>query len=486
MRRFFTLLESTFKIHGYQVALDAALEGRSGTVYTAPLLAEKEGHALILDARLAGELVDAAAVADVQDVVADTGADVGLLCHLEEAAPDAHAGNEGSVVLWNRETLVRLLGEAALSEAVGTAPAPLDLAASPQDGALLAESVEDLLPDAFRSDGLTERLRHAVDQNLPPEPPQPEETVAVEPVFRVGTEVSRPEGEPDEPEDDAHADVPIAPVDQEAPVTHTPARAPEAAPDTHAPAPSTQATPAPGPAQEAAAPASAQPTAPTAPPQAPSQEPSSAAPPAPAAAPAGPSIPAFRHPLLPVLLPLEDAVRRCKDRLFRHSRSELLVHPVYLFDYECDLLSEGSLRYETERGRVQVDATRPVALEVDPLYVDPEVPTRLVPADGLGFAERQVRIEEDNAQHLAVEWIAKQHTRLVEVQVTDEDQSFAYSEKRRVQPRPEHVRLTLKGVFHRPVWRIIGVNGSIDVDAMTGQQVDENLRNPNPDVLMMD
>jgi len=454
MGRFFALMEATFRTHGYEVCLDAALEGRSGTVYKVPLLAEKDGQAILVDARLAEEIVDASAVDDVQEVVRDTGADLGVVCHIEEASPDAHAGNGGSVVLWGRDVLSRLVGEAALAEATGIAPGALPLEDADGPEPLLAESIDDLLPDAFRSDDLTGRLRNAVEAGLAAQ------------------------------EDTAAAGAPCVLEGQEAPTTF--ARDVE---DLLAGAASGEGTPLP---QEepvlslpvAREPSEADPPGPTVPDgPAPTETAASAPAPEPAAA---PGLPAFEHPLLPVLVPLEDALRRTKDRLFRHARTELILHPVYLIDYECDLLTEGSLRYETERGRIQVDGTRPDVGAVDPLYIDPDVPSRLDGLDGLGFAERRLRIEEASAQRLAMEWIATQHTRLVEVQVQDEDQSFAYTEKRKVQPRPEHIRLELKGVYHRPVWRVVGVNGFIDLDAMAGHQVDENLRNPNPDVLMMD
>jgi hypothetical protein len=156
MDRLVQSLARLFSAHGHTVTEDAALEGRSGTIYTAPLLAEQDGHAVVIDLRGPEEIVDGAAVQELCSVIEDVGADIGVLVHLEEPAPDASAHNDGSLVLWSTATLQELLGNLAMYEACDAPLGDLPLTAPepPQATVELPASLDDLLPDAFHGEGL--------------------------------------------------------------------------------------------------------------------------------------------------------------------------------------------------------------------------------------------------------------------------------------------------------------------------------------------
>ena len=386
MRQLVERLRDAFARNGWSVSLDVELEGRSGQVHAVPLLAEWDGQAVVLDAAesttLEPEQVEAFASA-----VADTGADRGILAFAGEGDIEP----QGHVVVWDRETLVRILGELALSDEVGGA------VTLPLDGA---------------------------------EP------------------TTTPEPEPDFG-DELPAILPTAFLEPESPVAPTPTP----------PAPSPPAAAPPGPFGSllASLPAPA-PAAPT-----------PYAPVATRAAPAAAFIPyATGKPTMPVRLLEMEAAAKVADRLFGVERVELMLQPVHLFDYEVDLLREGKLSYDTTEGQLQVNASDKAARDVDPDLANPEAPTRLPAGHGHPVTERVVRVTPERALELALRFLAVKHTRMVEQRVHDSRNGIYYSERKKVEPTRDQVRLTPRGIVLRPVWRLWGGNGHVDVDANDG------------------
>lgn len=381
------VMAEALTVHGYACTRQAALEGRSGTVYTVPLLAESEEHAFILDIQTDDPL-PMAAVADMADVADDVGADAAVLCHLGTPEGPAH-----NVVLWDESETTRVIGDARLSEALGKPPAPLRLTTSE----LVAESVTELLPPAFQPD---------VDLAAM-------ETMGAEP----------------EPEEDllgGFAALAAAADDNELQM------------------------------------------------------------PDPLALPEDPTPTTFEHQLLPIRITPDEGRARLHGKLDRIDSVQMIMQPVHLLDYECDLLAEGSLRYDTVAGRVQVHGTDKAVIEVDPEAVDPQGFTKLADVPDLPGHERTLRVQDDRARQRSTDFLMEAHSRMVDVEVDDEENGFSYTEKKAVAPRPDHVRLHHLGIFHRVAWRFIGPSGHVDMDALTGETLDEVLANAHHDTMIID
>ncbi len=371
---------SALRTHGYRCTLQAALEGRSGTVYTVPLLAERDGAAVLFDVHAGDVPMDLPA--SVVDALEDVAAHHAVLCH---------TGGEPSPVpgirFWGPADLARLLGEARLAEAAGV-PATEPVVAAPE--VPVAQSVEDVLPPAFAAPEPSLDLDAFEAMDL--DAPTPAETVHA-PVF------------------------------------------PETMPAEAAPAPAAEP---------------------------------------------------FAYPLLPVLVTHAEAREQARERLFNVSHVTMVLQPVHLFDFECDLMGKGTLRYDTVGGRVQVHGTDKAVVEVDAQAADPAGFTRLADVSGFDADERTLRVGDARADELARAQLTEAHTRTVDVVVEDEEYNISYTEKTKVRPRPDHIRLQHLGVFHRVVWRVPGPNGHVDVDALTGQDVQETLATPDPDTVMLD
>ena len=401
------------RAHGYDCTVQAALEGRSGTVYTVPLLAERGGEAVVFDVH-DGDVPDdlPRSVLEVRD---DVAAQHAVLCHTgAEPAPVA------GMRFWGPADLSRLFGDALLREAAGVEVAEPEVAAPPVPVAEDAPSLGGSAPSEYPRGRPALRADH----------PEPAPVPVAESVEEVLPGAFRePEGTLDL---DVFEAMDLSALD--------------------------------GPAEEAGAPEPAEPVGEA------------------AASPAA----RFTYPVLPVLVTHAEAREQARERLFRVTHVEMVLQPVHLLDYECDLMGKGTLRYDTVRGRVQVHGTDKAVREVDPLAVDPAGFTRLADASGFPANERTLRASDGRADANARAFLTEAHTRTVDVQVDDEEHNLSYTEKVKVRPRPDHIRLQHLGVFHRVVWRVRGPNGHIDIDALTGEDVQEALQTPDPDAVVID
>ncbi len=399
------MVADALRAHGYDCTLKAALEGRSGTVYTVPMLAERQGQAVVFDVHEGDVPADLpSGIIDVRD---DVAAQHAVLCHTG-SEPQPIPG----IRFWGPRELSQLFGDALLAEATGVTIAP-PVVEAPETPTPVVQSDDALLPAAFAEPEPSLDLDLFESMELAPEAATAEETT----------------WEPESDESGFAGFGDISSLDEPVPAV-------EAAPST---------------VDDVAAGASQR----------------------------------FTYPLLPVLVTHAEAREQARERLYNVTHVDMVLQPVHLFDYECDLMGKGTLRYDTVAGRVQVHGTDKSVQEVDAQAVDPAGFTRLADATGFEGNERTLRTSDQRADEQARNALTEAHTRTVDVQVEDETYNVSYTEKTKVRPRPDHIRLQHLGVFHRVIWRVHGPNGHVDVDAVTGADVGA-LQTPDPDVIVID
>lgn len=457
-------LERLFQTHGYTTTRAAALEGRSGAVYGAPVLAETPTRVLLVERSGPETSVRRDDVQELRRVVEDTGAHMGILVALGPVEDQAVDAGRGRVCVWDRIATARFLGEADLHRVAGVPLGGLPLrtggpvADSPETR--LPGSLADMLPSAFQGDG-------AEDEEMP--------------VF--GEEGGHAT---EAPLDDATG--PTSPFDLDAfesLATGDPAPAPPDAADAAGPAgPTPPAGPAEPPEEAFGLPFAmdlqtdaGQPGTRTA---------SAGSDLTPSAPFPSPDPPATTIEALAPRIDPQQAARSVEGRLFAVDKAELVLQPVHLFDYECDLLVEGSLKYDTVRGRLEVHGTSKAVRDVDPLHLDP-AKVRPLPAGPDGPAEeRTLRVRPDRAERHVREHLLETHTREVDIETGDPDDDYSVTERKKVAPRPDQIRIEPLGVVLRPQWRLRGPNGAMLVDALDGRVLEESLKSPDPDIIMMD
>lgn len=578
MRPLAALLEELFALHGHNVTAEAALEGRTGTVYTVPILAEMDGRAIVVSGHLDGSPVPFQAVADFADTVSDVGADLGILVHTGSCPAEAAVAAGAQVVLWDRAMVVRLLGDAQVARSLDEPPTPLPLQVASAPGPIdseVATSLSELLPpsfldhtapiaesaslvgagptgvnDTWATDWDTEMVPSldALDGLASPsDAPMPVEAALVEQALAAQWGITEEVPRTPEPVEEDFGPFPPIPgkahvlpsfpaplSDAEAesmppehplslalptmvqPVNARPSRRPAAAPawqpEGAAAAPSAFGTlaasaarfapPMVAPQANASQPVPAVSHLPPAAYLPSTLPPSAPAPPMPAAptyAPVGattpvvlpasnplPPFPAARAPVLPVRFPLEDARACVRERLFSVRAVEVLLQPVHLFAYECDVLKEGSLAYDTQDGLLQVHGSDKSTLDLDADQANPNAPSLLAGGHPYAVEERVLRVTPERAQALALQHVVAKHTRSVSVRIPDHNNSLFYTEKRKVAPTQDQVRLQAKGVFFRPVWRLHGANGMVDVDANDGRILMSEVRGERTGAMLLE
>lgn len=526
IRRIASQLADLFSRHGHKAEVEATVTGRTRTSYRLPLVVRPAGSVPVLvDGDLEAAAVDDGAVLRLYLAAVDVGAKA-LYVHAGAATAAAHEAGGDRVLLWAKDDIVLLLGLTQWNEALGLPLPSLPIAAA----STTASPVPVALPLA--------PTPMAVDVAAPAEPleaplpslPVPEPAAAVVEVAEVP--------------DVAHVpDVALAPVDLPIPEALTPGAyidldvAPtepamdletgEAVEVTSLPkdAADELATAEPLQVAELAEPVdAAEPAVATGPvptwiaevlpvafkvPKQPAETLAGAESVAEPAAPTEPPLfqlpPAFREPggaggsggvalpvpegsngLLPGGVTLDEARALVADRLFGIEEWELILQPVHLFDYAVEVLREGSLEMDVQRGRLQVNGTDRKVTVTDPLASDPSVPSRVQATPDLTIMDKVLRVSPERAEQVARAWASETYGKTVDVPMAGADDSFDLTERRTIGPTSGQVTLDALGVWHRPFWRLWGSNGHVDLDAVEGHVLDEEIKSPNPDFLVVE
>lgn len=492
LRRIAPLLADLFVRHGLAVEADATLPGRRGTgdEYIVPLAVRDGDATLAVDGDFSGCPVDNVTLATFREACHDTGAS-GLFIHTGPLSTAAARAVGDRIRLWSADALAQFIGQSELNAALGLPlPAVPAFQAWPVVGAAAAGLAIPAAPVEPREEPETQPLPLEID--LPPS---------------AAADVP----ELTEQESAACVSEPFLELADETPVLHLEEAAGSVAEVEPAPAASTEApdviplaevpAPAAPPAVDVlAAPEFEAPSVNDLLPPAFREAPATALP-APTPEPPAPAIasPAFAMPegellrapegsqgLLPPRVTLDEAKALVADRLFSIEEAELILQPVHLFDYSVDLLRPGKVTSSAHTGRLQVNGTDRRVLATDPAKCDPRLPHRVFGEEGLTVMDKVLRVSPERAEQLATAWAQAEHAKVVSVTTDRADDSFALVERKSVAPTTGQVTLAPLGLWHRPFWRLWGSNGHADVDAVEGLVLDEEIKAPNPDFLVVD
>ncbi|MFA5942911.1 MAG: hypothetical protein WC876_00400 [Candidatus Thermoplasmatota archaeon] len=482
MRRIANQLADLFAHHGHSAEVDATVTGRTRTTYRFPLVVRGE-RTLLVDGDIESDFLDDGSVLRLYLAATDVGAKA-LFVHSGTAPASAREYCGDRVTLWSKDEIIAALGLTAWNSALG-----LPLPALP-----LVSSVAPVAP-VLRNQEPTERVEPqspvvSVPSLLPsapepavlePAPVLPDLVPAMEPVtepFIDLDDAPTPKVMDLETGDEVQVTtLPKTEADELATAQRLPVPEPVLATE---PAPTTLKEILPDAFQVKARPPMVE---------------------APAAD--GPALfelpPAFRptpgegaalpvpegsNGLLPARVTLDEAKRAVSDRLFGIEEWELILQPVHLFDYAIDLLREGSLNVDTERGRIQVNGTDRKVTSTDPAASNP--PARVFATSELVVMDKVLRVSPERAEQVARAWATELHGKSVHVPMSGADDGFDLSERRTISPTSGQVTLNPLGVWHRPFWRLWGSNGHVDLDAVEGHALDEEIKTANPDFLVVE
>lgn len=194
--------------------------------------------------------------------------------------------------------------------------------------------------------------------------------------------------------------------------------------------------------------------------------------------------PTFGPSAIQPRIPIHEARAMVKDRITRIDTETLVLRPVHIVDYECDLMVDGTLKQDTVNGRIQVYADKKGTSRVDDEGID---------LDAIGTIAWDGRIEDhsfrrdaERALQEAKALVMETHTRMVDMEVEDEASDFSMMERKKVAPDGDQIRLGHKAATYRPAWRFESANGHVVIDALTGETLDESLRTRKGDTIIVD
>lgn len=421
------VLSELFRSFGYTGTHVGELEGLSGRRHAVPLILEKDSRRLAVTVWAHRQPLGPSFVQEFTETIRDTGCDGGLIASLG-ASPEILVvqAAKARIHVWDSRRIAQELGEAVLGETVPD----------------VWQRNDPLV--AGRPSRLVERVHESTIQNAPPtttpvaatdpvqEPPFPTEIPTV-----LAAEAASPSPTLEVPAAFGLFDsLPTVPPTEPGQTTLEQA--------------STPVEPAPAP-----------PTTMASPPP----------PPTPA-----PSKPVRRILRVQVAKGLAASMAKPKTRSV--DRIFLRLTPHYVFDYEAQLLVEGSLNSEKRQGRLAIDASmkkvRPWAHALE---------TGDLPSDAADIDEKPVRMPEADARTLAVTELKGLVTRDV---VHEEDgNEWSVVVKKRVELAEDELRVESLGIHWTPVWRITGRDGTVEIDATTGQFLHEEISVPRSDALLI-
>lgn len=185
-----------------------------------------------------------------------------------------------------------------------------------------------------------------------------------------------------------------------------------------------------------------------------------------ATAPATPSRPI--RPILRTQVSKALAISLVKKKLRAIDRVFLRLSPYHVFDFEAHLLIDGSLDAETKRGRMAVDATLKKVMEWSlPLDIAE------LNAEGCDVDEKKVRVDTTGAENALRHELVNLVTR--DVVLAEDGDEWSVVVKKKVALAPTDITLRSLGTFWIPIWRVSGKDGSIEIDATSGNVLHEEI-----------
>ncbi len=170
-------------------------------------------------------------------------------------------------------------------------------------------------------------------------------------------------------------------------------------------------------------------------------------------------------PMVKVRVDEAEVTKEMQPKLLKVQETVLELVPHLAFEYACDL-PDGRGGTRTHTGTLLLNA------------VNEEVVSLEAPRFSDGAPEGARLLDGDLGQETA-EKRARKHLKTAltrDIEVENDDGNVSIMETRRVTPDLDEIRLDPQGTWYLPVWRLEGQNGTIRVDAHSGDVLGETLQ----------
>jgi hypothetical protein len=161
---------------------------------------------------------------------------------------------------------------------------------------------------------------------------------------------------------------------------------------------------------------------------------------------------------------MEDVTELAKYTI-RGFRYELELVPYYIFEFTCDVVTDGKDACDRKFGLVGVNALNGESEQWKTRF-------ELVPELQWTHTKLEPKIDVEKSEHIAREGVVSINSSDIE-HVSDKGTALII-EKKKVRPKEGAVALKRKGLVYLPVWCVEGSNGVMLVNAVTGKIIKED------------
>ncbi len=147
-------------------------------------------------------------------------------------------------------------------------------------------------------------------------------------------------------------------------------------------------------------------------------------------------------------------------------RFDLELIPYYIYNYSCDINIGGRTPPQRNTGTIGINGLTNNMEEWPPIF---ETVTEL----GEDYTRLPPKFTEEEAYTAAYNSIIILNTKTIETK--EEKDSAIIIEKKQVEPKPDAIEISKKGLVYLPAWCIEGSNGVMIIDATTGKVLKEDI-----------
>ncbi len=161
----------------------------------------------------------------------------------------------------------------------------------------------------------------------------------------------------------------------------------------------------------------------------------------------------------------EEASKMAK-KVMGSFRFDLELIPYYIYNYTCDINIGGRTPPQRNTGTIGINGLTNNMEEWPQIF-------ETVPELDEDYTRLTPKFTEEDAYQAAYESVINLNTKTIETK--EEKDSAIIIEKKKVEPKPDAIEISKKGLVYLPAWCIEGSNGVMIIDATTGKVLKEDL-----------
>lgn len=170
--------------------------------------------------------------------------------------------------------------------------------------------------------------------------------------------------------------------------------------------------------------------------------------------------------ILTPVVGLEAAANLATRRIKHAFKYDLQLIPYYIFEFECEVISEDGDEPEKTQGTIGINALT----ELPERWTRKSMFTKNI---DMAHTKLEPKIGEEEARRIATDLVIELNTSIIEYR--QEKAHVTVFERMKVKPKEDAVMIDYLGLVYVPVWGVVGTNGVVMIDATSGEVLKEDM-----------